>query len=198
MRMLDPGQFIGRTVAVVGNSERILDRADGADIDAHDVVIRFNLAWPARRPRSTGARTTHMSVGRREYGTDATWQRLQAVLRVHPETTFFSAKGDPARWPPDAEWPLPMLPDELFGEWKAFVATDKDPTAGATLLYFLLTRCRPGRITLYGCDGLRSRVWYKRQREVHSPCHSPSAEQAFFAIAARDFGVRVVEYPPGR
>lgn len=38
--------LIGKTVAIVGNSSNILKKTQGKDIDAHDVVIRFNKGFP--------------------------------------------------------------------------------------------------------------------------------------------------------
>lgn len=36
----------GRSVAIVGNSSQVLKKAQGKEIDAHDVVIRFNKGFP--------------------------------------------------------------------------------------------------------------------------------------------------------
>lgn len=36
----------GKNVAIVGNSIRVLEKAQGAEIDAHDIVIRFNKGFP--------------------------------------------------------------------------------------------------------------------------------------------------------
>jgi hypothetical protein len=46
----------GRTVALVGNSRALSERDHGAEIDAHDIVIRCNRA-PIFHIRSHGART---------------------------------------------------------------------------------------------------------------------------------------------
>lgn len=36
----------GRSVAIVGNSSQVLKKSQGKEIDAHDVVIRFNKGFP--------------------------------------------------------------------------------------------------------------------------------------------------------
>lgn len=40
-------KLIGKTVAIVGNSTGILKSGQGTDIDAHDIVIRFNKGFPS-------------------------------------------------------------------------------------------------------------------------------------------------------
>ena len=52
--------FDRKSVAIVGNDARILERRDGPEIDRHDIVIRMNLGLPkkstspAERPFSSG------------------------------------------------------------------------------------------------------------------------------------------------
>ena len=47
----------GKTVALVGNAASLSAGTEGADIDAHDIVIRFNTC-PLPSPLSHGTRTT--------------------------------------------------------------------------------------------------------------------------------------------
>lgn len=46
-----------KTVAIVGNSEKILKEKHGAEIEAHDIVIRFNKGFPQAAPEALGKRT---------------------------------------------------------------------------------------------------------------------------------------------
>lgn len=46
-----------KSVAIVGNSSKILEKTQGAEIDKHDVVIRFNKGFPSRNPQALGKRT---------------------------------------------------------------------------------------------------------------------------------------------
>jgi hypothetical protein len=43
---------------VVGNSGALLDAQRGAEIDAHDAVVRFNAAPTRRFERNVGSKTT--------------------------------------------------------------------------------------------------------------------------------------------
>lgn len=46
-----------KSVAIVGNSSKILEKTKGAEIDNHDIVIRFNKGFPSRKPEALGTRT---------------------------------------------------------------------------------------------------------------------------------------------
>ena len=47
----------GKSVAIVGNAQSIFDTSHGADIDAHDVVIRFNRGF-VTKPTAQGTKTS--------------------------------------------------------------------------------------------------------------------------------------------
>lgn len=46
-----------KTVAIVGNSSKILEKTQGAEIEKHDIVIRFNKGFPQGKPKALGKRT---------------------------------------------------------------------------------------------------------------------------------------------
>lgn len=52
----------GRSVAIVGNARSLEDGCRGAEIDAHDIVIRMHRA-PLPRARSHGSRTSWLALG---------------------------------------------------------------------------------------------------------------------------------------
>ena len=54
----------GKTVALVGNARALSDGHQGAEIDAHDIVIRINLA-PMPSPESHGTRTDWLGLATR-------------------------------------------------------------------------------------------------------------------------------------
>lgn len=47
----------GKTVAIVGNSEKILKEKHGQEIESHDIIIRFNKGFPHANPEALGKRT---------------------------------------------------------------------------------------------------------------------------------------------
>lgn len=46
-----------KRVAIVGNSSKILEKTQGAEIEKHDIVIRFNKGFPQGKPEALGKRT---------------------------------------------------------------------------------------------------------------------------------------------
>jgi hypothetical protein len=176
---MDPDQFRDKAIAIVGNSVRIFDREDGAEIDGHEVVIRFNLAWPwrANRPECTGVKTTHMRIGARAFRTAEAAADLARVMRANPDVHFHSGKGDPTKW--DLVSPVDLAPDDVYQGWRDEMQTEHVPTSGAGLLYYLTHHCRPRSITIYGMDGMRSPIWSKRRSYIHAPCHSPEVERRY-------------------
>lgn len=174
---MDQTQFTNRTIAVVGNSRLLLDSGCGPRIDAHDLVIRFNLAWPGRaeRPEGTGQRTTHMSVGGRMFKTPEAAERFACIRARHPAVSFFSAEGRPGNFD-GVTAPVPLLPPGAFTGWQAEMQTAFEPSSGALLLWFLLNHCRARRIGIFGFDGLRTPIWYKTQPVLHAACHSSEVE----------------------
>jgi hypothetical protein len=67
MNLIDPFQFRAlfqgaRSVAVVGNAPCILNYQNGADIDSHDLVVRFNRARTAGMEQTIGSRTDILFV----------------------------------------------------------------------------------------------------------------------------------------
>jgi len=57
--------FEGKRVAILGSSPTILDHEHGAEIDAHDVVMRINLHGIHGRPECMGSRTDVRFLGGR-------------------------------------------------------------------------------------------------------------------------------------
>jgi len=192
---MDPDQFRGKGIAIVGNSVRIFDREDGAEIDGHEIVVRFNLAWPwgAKRPECTGVRTTHMRIGARAFRTPEAAADLARVMRENPDVHFHSGKGDPTKW--TLVSPVELAPDGVFQGWRDEMQTEYLPSSGAGLLYYLTNYCRPRSITIYGMDGMRSPIWSKQRKHVHAPCHSPEVECRYLENVMREFPYVTIKPP---
>lgn len=48
----------GKSVAIVGNAESVLNKSFGSDIDNHDIVIRINKGFPSKNNKALGTKTT--------------------------------------------------------------------------------------------------------------------------------------------
>jgi hypothetical protein len=59
-----PDHWRGKRVAIVGNAADILERSHGAEIDAHELVVRMNAGAPSGdQAEALGLRTDVLSVG---------------------------------------------------------------------------------------------------------------------------------------
>ena len=178
----------GKHVAVVGNSKNISQRKDGIRIDAHDVVIRFNFAFPEPElSESLGNRTDIMICARgilqRVHRKESQWNMLS---RRHPNTHLIG------RHPTGfLEY---HLPKKALNECKELIS--KEPTTGAITVHSLMTIFNPAWVTVFGFDGLKSGVWYSNYREFppekNSHYHSPEREQAWLE-SVKD-KLAVIEY----
>jgi len=175
---MDTSQFHGKTVAVVGNSKKLLDFAHGAAIDDHDLVIRFNRAWPnrARNRKATGSKTTHMSlVIRKGYA---------AMIERNKHVQFFLPMPPPVRDVPNACALLPQIGREALRACKAELDMGNRPSSGVSVLWFLLNYTAAKRITIYGMDGMKTGKWY--ETKPHWNGHNKDSERAWLASIANN------------
>lgn len=105
------------SVALVGSAQSLLDTTYGAEIDAHDLVIRINQgAFATLQPDSTGLRTDYVFLTLTGGTAWAKWSFLRRARRAASEgVVLMSAKGRaigpidmsrfflhyPARWQDD-------------------------------------------------------------------------------------------------
>ena len=85
-----------QSIAVVGASGNLLHRAYGADIDAHDIVIRVNQA-PAWPPEAVGRRSTLRVLHQVAFQqTSGVLQPGEAIVWTG---THLGVDGSPPEWP---------------------------------------------------------------------------------------------------
>lgn len=147
------------TCAVVGNSGVLANATFGAEIDSHDVVIRFNSA-PAggSHARAVGGKTTLRFLY-------YSWERklLPAELDERAVVTAFSREGllffASLRGPDPPAYPVPFSRVLTLGP--SFLAavharlgggSRRWASSGAAGVALALHLCGPGRVDLYGFD----------------------------------------------
>ena len=177
--------FHGLTVAVVGNSDKLLEQSNGRTIDQHDTVIRFNRAWPNRAKKygSTGRKTTHMSlVVRNGY---------EAMIQRNEKVGFFLPMPPPVESVPQCCKGLPCIDANAIRDLKSEMQTGKRPSSGASVLWFLLNCTAATRITVFGMDGMISGKWYETKDHWHG--HDKQKERDWFRMIAMNQRVEWVE-----
>lgn len=160
-------EFHRPRIAVVGNSPRILERQDGAFIDGHDTVIRFNFALPDdSNAASIGRRTDVMIAAKSITSRKNQNGTIKQMRAENPKVKLICRAGHRAA---DFHFP-PHLSRRLTRQWGA------EPSSGLMVLYLLLGETKPKKVTAYGFDGLKTRPYY-RCGPVHSARHKPAIEQ---------------------
>ena len=162
----------GHSVALVGNSQKILKEKPGRLIDNHDVVIRINRGLPKFfDAESIGSRTTIWATAK--YWKDCAppsdcsatlWMKLTPLGQQHLKLMQSVVK-----------------PDELFG-WTTDLETEcrefvgADPGTGIRLLWWLKTKTRARSVSCYGMDCWEAPSHWSGRK--NTPNHSPDLERA--------------------
>jgi Glycosyltransferase family 29 (sialyltransferase) len=140
-----------RSVAIVGNAATILEYENGALIDGHDMVVRFNRAQTAGLESKIGRRTDLLVANEKNCldiaPSPAETLRPRCVLSFTIREPGFDIAPFRA-WVGDAVPTLCSLPPDIIG----FEQADRTRllTQGSYTLYFLLNSLRIERLFLTG------------------------------------------------
>ncbi|RWR11558.1 glycosyltransferase family 29 protein [Paenirhodobacter populi] len=165
----------GKRVALVGNARALADTMHGAEIDAHDLVVRINRA-PMPSPESHGLRTDWLALA----------VRLDAAerARLHPaRILWMSHKRKRLDW---ATATSPGFYLHPLADYRALEARiGAQPTTGAMLID-LFFRSDMAGLTLFGFDFFAS-LSLSGHRTAEQVPHDFSAEARFvFDLMGRD------------
>jgi hypothetical protein len=164
-----------KSVAVVGNSEAILARADGTLIDGHDLVLRMNLGIP-----DCGAgkvRIGRTAVGYRTdiWATARYWPNVlppECAAIVWMKLTKLGKQELASLQGSNPHCPVWLWPHELEREVRAFVGAD--PGTGIRILYWLARYAYPKSVTLFGMDCWQHNTHWSGQKATCN--HKPDLE----------------------
>ena len=160
----------GKSVALVGNSIKLLDAGLGDEIDSHDVVIRMNRGLPNAYD-SIGSKTTIWTVGR--YWPDLEppkdcelimWMKL-TQLGV---SDYYRAKQHWARTTEIQWW-------SHADEQAATDFVGAPPGTGIRLLWWLKSFGTPRAVQTYGMDCWKAVSHWSGQ--LNAPAHDPDLER---------------------
>jgi len=168
-------QFAGKTIAVVGNSKLLLEQEHGALIDSHDIVIRFNRAWPnrAKNRAATGSKTTHMSlVLRKDY---------DAMIKRNPHVTFFLPVQSAEGRVPECCKGLPRIGHGVHRRLRQDTGIRELASSGLSVLWFLVNMTDAAKVSVFGMDGMKSEKWY--EKKGHWKGHNKIGEREWLAGA---------------
>lgn len=170
----------GKTVVVVGNSERMLERDYSKFIDSFDVVIRLNHGKPLA---TTGTKTT-------------IWASIYKVEKPTMLREHYKKFNSPIIVRFGTRAKKPMTADLESRTW--FVKSDKQllemfrnrkaegrgeprayPSIGSRVVDWLYTELDVEAIDLVGFDFFDTGTWYRPGEENCYKCHTPSIDKKF-------------------
>ena len=177
----------GKSIAIVGNSPNQIGRKQGAEIDAHDVIIRFNnYNTEPDYAVDYGVKTT---IWMRANNYSDIWRRPLSEY----DAVIFS--GPDARY--HALTPYTIIESAMRGRNSCFVPTriycevaqklNYNPSAGLLMLYWVKSVCgsvRRGHVDLYGFSmddqqPFKSQQYFSCLLRKEKYSHNWGAEAAF-------------------
>jgi hypothetical protein len=208
MRLIDPFQFremfaTARTIAVVGNAPTILEHENGAKIDAHDLVVRFNRATTEGLESKIGSRTDILVVN--ASNSRAMSPSPSETVRPRCLVTFVSPQG------------VPNVPREPFADWVGEtpvlltfgpdliglppVHHTRPMTSGTYFLLMILRMLTVDRLfvtgfTMFGATGGATSKYYRDDRPGVGAYHDLDVESTVFADLLSNCGETRVEMSP--
>jgi hypothetical protein len=175
----------GKSVALVGNARSLSEQAHGADIDAHDVVVRFNGAI-IPHTRTHGTRTTWVATGVPFTSGTARARGVQKVLWLPPSRKNLSAWMVRRK---DAD--LYLHAPSSFARLAQEIGSER-PSSGAVMIDLILSNPKVKQVSLYGFDFFASRS-YSGDHTLQSTPHDFTKERAWVdRQAARDARLKLI------
>jgi hypothetical protein len=179
--------FDNRTVAIVGNSSAIMTRSDGLEIDGHDVVIRFNDAWPTtKNMRQIGSRTSFMSCAVRDPG----MQRRAIESNVKLIWPSLSTR----RMLPEMRSRCFCLNNANRRSAGIKLRVNNTPSSGILVLNWILDKTKASKITLYGFDSFKNPDWHTRLYARIDTPHDSVAEKNLLDRLDEEGKIYLVRY----
>ncbi len=142
----------GKSVAVVGNASSLFGKNQGAEIDAHDVVIRLNRGFIVDRTQQ-GSRTDIIGTARP--------LSVEQIQQFSPQLVY---------WLFWRRWRIPTWNDAIWdmtevvplNAWREANKTmKKRPTSGYVVSHLLANHTKAKNFVVYGFDFYTSGNFYR-------------------------------------
>lgn len=172
----------GKSVAVVGNASSLFGKNQGAEIDAHDVVIRLNRGFIIDQTQQ-GSRTDIVGTARPF--------SVEQIEQYDPQLVYwlFWRRWRIPTWN-DAIWNLTeVVPLDV---WRASNRTmKKRPTSGFVMSHVLAQHTTAKDIAVYGFDFYQSGNFYRGDKISMAHDHDDERD-AFLKMRDRNHALRLV------
>lgn len=173
----------GKTVAVVGNAQCLLETSAGSDIDRHDAIIRFNRGFVVA-PSGQGTRTEVQCLAWKVPAADLD-RHCPGALIVYASPIRSYLNVELRRGAKDCIC-IPL------SDWRQLVGAlgNWRPSAGLVILDYLLHRTEAARVSIFGFDWKRTKTFY-HQSKVQGEWHSGEAERKLLLRWGSQQGIRL-------
>jgi hypothetical protein len=160
-----------KSIAIVGNSKALLEHNFGQDIDAHDIVLRFNAGYPEPKFQQyvgtrtdiwacasySGMKSIHKFQGNFTYALWANWHTRSLRESIKPQTF--------------------ILPIQYWYYVRRLMGAN--PTSGAVVLTYFNEHIDYRSMTVYGFDFLKTSNFFRTPVWRRPPDHNPEREEAY-------------------
>ena len=179
-----------KSIVVVGNSRKILEKENGEFIDSHDIVLRFNRGLPEGYEKHIGTKTDIWAINGRKKETQKILH-LKFQDRKYTLWTFYKI----GRLNPTLKYNTYHIPLDFYFKTcqdlnptveiikKDLFFKDnmkgKRPTSGCVALYYLIKNIQYKSITVTGFDFLQSFQFHSNDPIHLEKTHSGAKEKEF-------------------
>lgn len=168
----------GKSIILVGNSEKILKKQNGKRIDSHDIVVRFNLAantFHNYDEKFVGRKFDFWVYAMKNY---VRCKRTYNEIKIQPKKIirYGNSEGFPESKLKENSLFLGL---DIKREVKEFLDIQKHPSTGIVFLYYLLHHCNPSSITLTGFDSFDSKNFYTDKKLKCDKWHDINNEKNY-------------------
>lgn len=169
--------FDGKSVAIIGNSKKLLSQEWGSFIDSHDVVVRFNHAWRVVPPQSE---KYTKSLGTR---TDVLCVNLIRSAGFHPGKLIkrnfkmiqITACGVDKKW----HGCYDLICEDPQMRWFLDKFSQK-PSTGIRTLHIFSEFCDPHKVNVFGFDWKQEAPsWYGGRDDYMQKDHDYLEEKQY-------------------
>ena len=169
--------FEGKTVAVIGNSMALFNKSYGAEIDAHDVVVRINKAamlYTRQEASKSHGTKTHVRV----FWSAAEYKSFFSKLPKHVKKMHAGHQG---RTPNNVGLVDFVYPESRYKELKKHAGKHSNPTTGLITLDYIAA-CNPKHVDVYGFDWKATATFTDPEMKREKACpHDYPTEKEYCA-----------------
>ncbi len=170
----------GRSLLLVGNSERIMRQDNSKVIDSYEIVVRMNYAVPQKR---IGYKT---DIWLCSYNNPA----FQVVQLAKFNPKYIIRLNENQHIAPDIKDRLYIWPLSDHDQFQTSLGAL--PSTGVMAIHFFLNFCEPALLTIIGFDCFEEKTFYNPKKIAHE-YHSLDKEKEYITRMESDQKIKWIK-----